>query len=284
MNYALATNLLFAAATDTLKQFQANNWGVDGGFLGVYHSWGSQLNRHPHLHMLVGAGGRDRKTGLWKQARATYLFPVRSMSKVYGAIFVRMLEELDSDPNVQWPAGLGSVEDRRSWRQQLARSNWVVFNRPTLRNTRAVIRYLARYTSRIAISNQRVKAVDPINRKVSFEWKDYRNGGRKVTSEIDAAQFIRRFSHHLVPKGFRRIRYYGLLCGSKDRLMAIPGVPVESIGEKTTEREPKPCECCGSTEWVMIVHRARPFDLTPTGSEIKSFSLCHTKRHPPPPG
>lgn len=284
LNYTLATNLLFAAASDTLKQFQANNWGVDGGFFGVYHSWGSQLNRHPHLHMLVGAGGRDRRTGVWKQARATYMFPVRSMSKVYRAIFISGLEQLDNDPRVQWPAALNSVEARRAWRLELARCNWNIFNRPTLGNTRAVIRYLARYTSRIAISNQRVKAIDPVNRKVTFEWKDYRNGGRKTTSEIDGAQFIRKFSHHLVPKGFRRIRYYGFLCGSRDRLEAIPGVPSGAIGEKAAEHHPAECECCGSTDWIVIIHRVRPFDLTPTGSEVKSFSLGCVKRHPPPPG
>lgn len=284
LNYTLAVNLLFSSATDTLKQFQANNWGVEGGFFGVYHSWGSRLNRHPHLHMLVSSGGRELKTGHWKQARANYMFPVKAMSKVYRAIFVRMLEELDLDPQIKWPEGLETAPARQQWRRVLASSEWVIFNRPTLDSTRAVVRYLARYTSRIAISNQRIKHVNQSTRKVTYQWTDYRNGGRKAETEVDASKFIRSFANHLVPKGFRRIRYYGIICGSKQRLQSIPGAPVNSIGEKTIEAEPRKCECCGSTSWVMFLSRIRPFDRTPSGSDIKSFSLVYIKQHPPPPG
>ena len=284
LNYERAVTLLFASAADTLKQFQANNWGVTGGFLGVYHSWGSRLNRHPHLHMLVSSGGRDLKSGNWKQARATYLFPVRSMSRVYGAIFVRMLEELDSDPEIHWPDGLGSVEERREWRLHLARSEWVIFNRPTLDSTRAVVRYLARYTSRIAISNHRIERVDQSTREVTFAWTDYRNGGRKDSCRMPGWKFIRSFANHLVPKGFRRIRYYGIICGSKERVRSIPGVPAQSIGEKVALPDPRKCESCGGTEWILTMMRVRPFDVTPGGSEVKSFSLVGVKKRPPPPG
>lgn len=284
LNYTKAVNLLFAAASDTLKQFQTNNWGVDGGFFGVYHSWGSKLNRHPHLHMLVSSGGRDRETGKWKQARPTYMFPVKSMSKVYGAIFLRMLEGLDADPDIVWSDDLTSVEQRRSWRCALARNEWVIFNRPTLDSTRAVVRYLARYTSRIAISNQRIKAVDETSRRVTFEWTDYRNNGNRGECEMEGAKFIRAFADHLVPKGFRRIRYYGMVCGSKQRVRSIPGAPVRSIGERATVKESPKCECCGGTNWVLTAMRVRPFDVTPGGSEVKSFSLVRVQKHPPPPG
>lgn len=283
LNYTLAVNLLFSAATDTLKQFLANNWGVNGGFFGVYHSWGSRLNRHPHLHMLVSSGGRALDNGRWKQARADYMFPVRSMSKVYGAIFVRMVEDLDNDSRVQWPSGLETREARLNWRKVLARSQWVIFNRPTLDSTRAVVRYLARYTSRIAISNQRIKSVDESTRKVTFEWTDYRNGGCKTEAEVEGRAFIRSFTDHLVPKGFRRIRYYGIICGSKKRLQSIPGAPANSIGERTIAPESRKCECCGSTSWQMLLTRIRPFSRTSSGSEVKSFSLVSLKKHPPPP-
>lgn len=284
LNYTKAVTILFAAANETLKQFQGNNWGVRGGFFGVYHSWGSQLNRHPHLHMLVSAGGRDLKTGEWKQARATYQFPVKAMSRVYGAIFVRMLEEADIDSEIEWPEGLESVEARRNWRVILSGKQWVIFNRPTLDSTRSVVRYLARYTSRIAISNHRIKAVDKTARTVTFEWTDYRNGGVKREAEVEGWKFIRAFANHLVPKRFRRIRYYGMICGSKERLKSIPGVPMQSIGEKVMEAEPRKCECCGGTEWTHLIVRVRPFDVTPRGSEVKSFSLVGVKKHPPPPG
>jgi hypothetical protein len=93
---------------------------------------------------------------------------------VFRAIFLRELEAIDGDPGVKWPEQLDTMEARRSWRVDLAGRNWNVFSRPTLGNTRAVVRYLARYTSRIAISNSRITRVDPIERSVSFTWKDYR--------------------------------------------------------------------------------------------------------------
>jgi hypothetical protein len=281
LNYETAVNLLFAAASDTLKQFQTNNWGVEGGFFGVYHSWGSRMNQHPHLHMLVSSGGRDIKTSEWKQARPTYLFPVKLMSRVYGAIFIRKLEELDAEAAIEWPDGLKSLEERRDWRLSLARCQWVIFNRPTLNNTRAVVRYLARYTSRIAISNQRIKRIDEPTRKVTFEWTDYRNGARKAECEMEGGKFIRAFANHLVPKGFRRIRYYGILCGSKEKLRSISGAPAQSLGEKAAVTHPRTCECCGGTSWTFLVIRVKPFDVTPRGSEIKSFSLGWDKIHPP---
>jgi len=126
----------------------------------VLHTWGSALNWHPHLHMLVSAGARDRKTGRWKQARDGYLFPVRSMSKVFRSIYLRELEALDKRRDLRWPPGLETIEDRRQWRVVMCGRNWNIFSRPTLGNTRAVVRYLARYTSRIAMSNSRIKAID----------------------------------------------------------------------------------------------------------------------------
>lgn len=282
LNYTVAVNLLFSAATETLKEFQANNWGVEGGFFGVYHSWGSRMNRHPHLHMLISSGGRDIETGHWKQARANYMFPVKSMSRVFGAIFIRKLEELDAEVAMEWPDGLKSLEGRRDWRLCLARSRWVIFNRPTLDSTRAVVRYLARYTSRIAISNQRILSVDEATRKVTFQWTDYRNDARRTECEMDGWKFIRAFANHLVPKGFRRIRYFGIICGSKEKVRSIPGAPSRPIGEKAASAEPRKCGCCGSTNLVIISMRVRPFDVTPGGSEVKSFSLVGVKKHPPP--
>ncbi|MEM7026202.1 MAG: transposase, partial [Pseudomonadota bacterium] len=229
-NYKAAAGELFGAAAEVLKSFQRNNWGMDGGFLGVLHTWGSALNWHPHLHVLVSAGGADRKTGRWREARRDYLFPVRAMSKVFRAVMLRRIEALDADPEIAWPAGLESIEARRDWRVRLARKSWNIFSRPTLGNTRAVVRYLARYTSRIAMSNRRITRVDEEKRTVDFEWKDYRNGGRKGEKTIAAKAFLWRFARHLVPKGFRRVRYYGLLAGARGRLLKLAGGPRKNEG------------------------------------------------------
>jgi hypothetical protein len=281
-NYRIAAELLFAAAAETLKLFLKNNWRMDGGFLAVFHTWGSALNRHPHLHVLVGAGGRDRATGRWRQARAGYLFAVRSMSRVFRAIMLRRLEELEGRRDVIWPEGLETLEARRDWRVRLAGRHWNIFSRPTLGNTRAVVRYLARYTSRIAMSNRRITRIDEEGRTVSFESKDYRNGGRKREVTLSGAEFLRRFSSHLVPRGFRRVRSYGLLAGGSRGHRELPGAPQASIAENAPAPAVPGCARCASPRLRCLRLRRRPGDPTrppfrmpqPAGSQwLESYSL-----------
>ena len=282
LNYQILAAELFDAASETLKLFQKNNWKMDGGFLAVLHTWGSALNWHPHLHVLVSAGGRDVSSGRWKQARDNYLFPVKSMSKVFGAIFLRRIEALEFNRDVQWPESLQSVEARRDWRLNLAGRNWNIFSRATLGNTRAVVRYLARYTSRIAISNQRIKGIDEQNRTVSFEWKDYKDGGQTKETTMSGAVFLRCFTRHMVPKGFRRIRYYGMLAGAKGRHRELSGAPAASIGERVAKAPRPACPRCGCCKWLYIRfyhHPAREALSTPgnasrpAGASRNCFSL-----------
>ena len=252
-NYRIAARELFGAAAETLKTFQKNHWGMEGGFFGVLHTWGSALNWHPHLHVLVSSGGISQKNGKWKTARSNYLFPVRAMSRVFGAILLRRIEALESEADVKWPKGLESVEARRDWRLKLAGRNWNIFTKATLGNTRAVVRYLARYTSRIAMSNGRIKQVDEQQRRVRFEWRNYREGGRREEREMEGKKFVRAFVRHLVPKGLRRIRYYGWLARPKSHREQIPGAPGSSIGEKAVEKASPECSQCGGSSWKYTV-------------------------------
>jgi len=171
------------------------------------------------------------------------------MSKVFRAIMLRCIEDLDKKSDVNWPQGLASIEARRDYRLKLAGRNWNIFSRATLNNTKAVVRYLARYTSRIAISNQRIKAVDEEQRTVTIEYKDYRDKEQSKQMTLPGAVFLRRLSRHLVPKGFRRVRYYGLLAGAKGRYRTLHGAPQEAISEKAVERTRPACQMCGCSEW-----------------------------------
>jgi len=249
-NYRIAAGELFGAAAETLQLFQRNNWRMEGGFLAVLHTWGRALNWHPHLHVLVSAGGRDCLTGKWRQARDSYLFPVRSMSKVFGAIFLRRIEALDCTATVRWPDALQTLEARRDWRMRMAGLNWNIFSRATLGNTRAVVRYLARYTSRIAISNQRLTRVDADQRTVSFTWKDYKDEGRTKEMTMAGGTFLRCFTRHMVPKGFRRIRYFGMLAGRKGRNQQLPGSPQANIGERAAQAPKPACPHCKAARWT----------------------------------
>lgn len=277
-NYRIGADLLFAAATETLKTFQRKNWGLDGGFFSVLHTWGSALNWHPHLHVLVSAGGSDTDSGRWRQARDNYSFPVKAMSKVFRAIILRRIEELETERGIDWQPELESVEQRREWRRRLAVKGWNIFSRATLGNTRAVVRYLARYTSRIAISNSRITEVDEKERTVSFTWKDYSDGARKKEIKVDGRGFIKRFVRHMVPKGLRRIRYYGLLAGRKNRFQEIPGSPQKNIAEKVEESATPECKQCGGQSWdytrFYVVH---PVPASCSGQKTKRFSLWRAK-------
>ena len=135
------------------------------------------------------------------------------MSRVFKAIFIHKLELLEADRTMRWPEGLPTVEARRSWRVKLCGRSWNIFIKPTLGNTRAVVRYLARYTSRIAISNRRITGVDEVRRTVTFSYTDYRDGAKRKELTLPGGEFIRRFARHLVPRGFRRVRQGSALQG-----------------------------------------------------------------------
>jgi hypothetical protein len=277
-NYTIAAEILFGAAAETLKLFQKNNWRMDGGFLAVLHTWGRALNWHPHLHVLVSAGGRDGSSGRWRQARDNYLFPVRSMSRVFGAIMLRRIEDLETDPSPNWPDALATLEARRDWRVRLATRHWNIFSRATLGNTRAVVRYLARYTSRIAISNHRIKRVDEHDRTVTFEYKDYRDGGKTKEMTMAGATFLRSFARHLEPKGFRRVRYFGLLAGAKGRHRDLAGAPQAAIGERTPEASRPACPNCGGCQWSYHRFRSGPHQETDR-TMVLSLALAAVRRN-----
>ena len=263
-NYRILADLLFASAAETLQQFQRNNWGcATGSFFGVLHTWGSQLNWHPHLHVLIAAGAIVMRSGKWKDIRPGYAFPMKAMSRVFKAIFIRKLELLEANRTMRWPEELQTVEARRAWRVKLCGRSWNIFTKPALGNTRAVVRYLARYTSRIAISNRRILGVDEEKRTITFGYTDYRDGGRRKEQTLPGGEFIRRFARHLVPKGFRRVRQYGLLCGKKQRFKEFEGAPQQSIAEEAPGPKTVPCPHCQGHNWKYDVRHARPCAIRP---------------------
>ena len=200
--------------------------------------------------------------------------------KVFGAIFLRRLEELENCREIIWPEEARSVEERRSWRQMLATRSWNIYSKPTLGNTRAVVRYLARYTSRIAMSNQRILKVDDEERTVCFSWKDYKAGGRRKDKTLPGKDFIRRFVRHLVPEGLRRIRYYGWLAGPKERLQEVPGAPRDHVAERAAELNRPPCPGCGATTWDYGAFYQVNQDARHFVSMLPRFSLCRASGVP----
>jgi len=190
--------LLFKTAWEVICGFAGNPQflGARTGMISVLHTWGSNMSLHPHLHCIVPAGGISA-AGKWKFTRTNgkYLFPVKAMSKVFRAKF---LDGLNRE---------GLLD--RDLHQKLTSRNWVVYAKRPFGGPQQVTEYLGRYTHKIAISNHRISKVD--QQAVSFKVKDYRKGGKVGICTLTQKEFIRRFAMHILPKGFVRIRHYGIL-------------------------------------------------------------------------
>jgi hypothetical protein len=202
--------ILFDTVWETLSAFGNNpkHLGAKLGMIAVLHTWGQNLQLHPHLHCIVPKGGVS-KAGFWKKGKGNddFLFSVLAMSNKYRGLFVAKLRKALP----QLPQSL--YDD-------LFKKKWVVYAKDPFGKPQHVIEYLGRYTHKIAISNHRIVYIDKDKREVTFRLKNYRKGGQRTTMTLTSREFIRRFQLHILPKGFTRIRHYGFLSSSwkKDRL------------------------------------------------------------------
>lgn len=229
---------LFGSAWQTLNQFGKNE-GLQSGMIAILHTWGQNLSLHPHLHCIVPGGGVD-VNGKWKkQLRSNkYLFPVKALSKVFRAKYVQKLREQ-------------GIKDQNLI-ESLFKKDWVVYAKRPFGGPKQVIEYLGRYTHKVAISNHRIKEVT--NSSVIFSYKDYRSGGQNKMMTLENREFIRRFSMHILPRRFVRIRHYGILSSSwkRGKLQALQ----KCLQVKRPEVKPKTklrkCPCCKSGTLITI--------------------------------
>lgn len=241
-------NLLFGCTKATIETFAADSkhLGAIPGMISVLHTWGQNLMLHPHVHMIVPAGGFT-PCGHWKHTKqkGKFLFPVKAMSVVYKNKFMQGLLNLISEH--QMP--LLSNADRK----MLYNKPWVVYAKQPFGGPQQVIEYLGRYTHKVAISNHRITAID--DDKVRFRYKDYADGCKQKEMTLEATEFLRRFCLHILPKGFRKIRHYGFLsnrCGQvfKEQQMQMGVVPMKHATDwKIISREKlhfdvDQCPCC----------------------------------------
>ncbi|MEJ7826879.1 MAG: transposase, partial [Segetibacter sp.] len=194
-------NLLFKVSKATIETFATDtkHLGAIAGMVSILHTWGQNLILHPHIHMIVPAGGFTL-CGHWKHTKnkGRYLFPVKAMSIVFKNKFMQGLQTLIKEYN------LPSLSDDD--RKKLYSKSWVVYAKQPFGGPEQVIEYLARYSHKVAISNHRITAI--ADGKVSFRYKDYADGCKQKTMTLEATEFLRRFCLHILPKGFRKIRHY----------------------------------------------------------------------------
>jgi len=271
-NKAIVYDLLFRTAAETLLTIAADprHLGARIGATAVLHSWGSTMTHHPHIHMIVPGGGISLDGTRWVRCKPGFLLPVPVLSRLFRRLFLTALADAHAAGRLAFFGEIEGLRHREAFTAHLAplkRKKWFVYARPPFSGPEAVLAYLARYTHRVAISNSRLIALD--QRGVTFRYKDYRRNGqaRYCTMTLSADEFIRRFLLHVLPKGFHRIRHYGLLASASckaniaraRKLMATPMVEVEPLAVHdtadpgaTTDHHP-PCPCCGGRMIVVEV-------------------------------
>jgi hypothetical protein len=245
--------MLFQSVWQTLKAFAADPKRLNGklGMTAVLHTWGQNLSQHVHLHCLIpgGALGEDKQ---WHGAHSTYLFPVKALSRCFRGKMVSALRAGANQGNLHRITRVDGVD---SILHQLMQKDWVVYSKPCLNHTDSIIAYLARYSHRIAISNQRLIGMD--KDQVKFRYKNYRENKSGIM-ELHYAEFIRRFLMHVLPKGLMRIRHYGLLSNrcrktSLDiirQALTKPAVLKDKV--KKEEHPVYPCPKCHKGHLVFI--------------------------------
>ena len=207
-------NLLFRSVADTLIEVAANpkRLGAEIGFFAILHTWTQTLVFHPHIHCVVPAGGLSPDHSRWMSLSGDFFIDRRILRSVFRGKFVDRLKQLLASGQIRFPPQLQALEEPtrfRAWIRSLHIHHWIVYPKPSFGNPQQVLRYLGRYTHRIAISNHRLLAFD--GQHVQFRWFDRKTGYVQRVLQLHTEEFIRRFLLHVLPKGFVRIRHFGFM-------------------------------------------------------------------------
>jgi Putative transposase/Transposase zinc-binding domain len=213
-NKQIVYNILFRAAAETLRTIAADpkHLGAQIGFFAVLHTWGQTLCDHPHLHCVVPGGGISPDGTRWISCRPNFFLPVQVLARLFRRLFLDYLRHAFDVGDLQFFSSLEPLRTRDAFLRRITpirKKDWVVYAKRPFAGPDDVLKYVARYTHRVAISNDRL--LDINDGKVQFRWKDYRHDNRHKTMTLGADEFIRRFLLHVLPDGFQRIRYFGFL-------------------------------------------------------------------------
>lgn len=252
-------NLLFAASTETLRKLTLDGkyLGAETGFTSILHTWSSNLLFHPHVHIIIPGGGLT-EDGRWRSSRKKFFIPVKVMAKLFRGKFMYALQNVRHE--------ISGLEDDGVWRttaNTLYAKDWYVYCKRPFKTCRSVLKYLGRYTHRVAISNHRIMSIH--DDKVSFKWRDYKNGAKEKVMTLAAEEFMRRFLLHILPPGFTKIRHYGFLASAVKRkklalcqLLTGAAVIVKvklsavDLMKKLTGRDITLCPSCGVGHFTIM--------------------------------
>ena len=262
-NKAIVYAILFRAAAETVRVIAADpkHLGAEVGMLAVLHTWGQTLQHHPHIHAIVPGGGLAPGGERWVACRPGFFLPVKVLSRLFRRLFLKQLQAAFEARQLSFFGALLPLSEPDAFRRHLARQRqipWVVYSKRPFGGPEQVLGYLGRYTHRVAIANSRL--VSLTSGQVSFRWKDYRHHDKLKVMTLDAAEFIRRFLLHVLPRNVHRVRVYGYLANGQRaaklalcrRLLAAPiaepAPPPSDYRERyrqLTGHSLDLCPCCG---------------------------------------
>jgi len=280
-NKAKVYGLLLKAGAETLTTIAADrkHLGADIGVTAVLHTWGRQLQYHPHAHLVVPGGGISPDGKRWIACKPGF-FPPEELSRLFRRLFLEGLTAAFDAGELQFFRDLVGLNEAKAFAAALAplrTAEWLVYAEKPFAGPEQVLAYLARYTHRVAIANSRLLDLDETH--VTFRWKDYRESGdhQSKVMRITIAEFIRRFLLHVLPNGFHRIRSYGLLANGHraDKLalcrslLGVPSAPMDRNNDDDNDpsapnHEPPPCPCCGGRMKIIETFngpRSRPYHV-----------------------
>jgi hypothetical protein len=222
-NQRVCYGLLFRAVSETLQEIAADprHLGAKIGFLAVLHTWSQTLLHHPHVHCVVPAGGLSLDRIRWIACRSNFFLSVRVLSRLFRGKFLAFLRQAFAKGQLKFFGDLAELAEPvrfHAWLQKSKKTEWVVYAKPPFGGPEAVLKYLARYTHRVAISNSRLLALD--NGRVTFRYRDSKTSNQMKSMTLDAVEFIRRFLLHILPSGFMKIRHFGFLA-NRNRASAL---------------------------------------------------------------
>ena len=283
-------NLLMQSAAETLREVAANpqRLGAQVGVLMVLPTWGQNLHHHPHVHCVVTGGGLSCNargevdaSPRWVSCRPGFFLPVRVLSRVYRGKFLAGLRALHTAGKLTLPGALAEPTAFTAWLSPWYAKDWVVYAKPPFGGPEQVLKYLARYTHRVALSNHRLVKLE--EGRVTFRYRDYADSRKEKLLTLSAEEFLRRFVQHVLPKGFMKIRHYGLLSSRHrearlhlSRRLLLPRLAVASKAEAIEPAEPARCPACGSVRRARgeLLPRtgASPFACEPPGDSMPALA------------
>jgi len=281
VNQRLLYDLLFQTAAQTLQEFARDptHLGAEIGITAVLHTWGQTLTEHIHVHCVVTGGGLSLDGTQWQACQRRFLFAVKALGAVFRGKYLTGLERLRSQQRLTFAGDSASLAEEDAWtslRQHLYAQPWVVYAKPPWGSPEQVLKYLSRYTHRVAIANSRLVFVG--TGIVRFRYTDYAAAGTSKVMELTAAEFLRRFLLHVVPTGFVRIRHYGLLANrtrqekltrARQLLAIVAATPLLSpVSVPATDIGSPPaaatrCPHCAGTHWRIIARLVPQRGLPP---------------------